>query len=128
MQITKEKLAVPALAVGLGLVFLAAQWVGGHPGDGFISLGIMVAMAALIALGAARSETIKAMRGDGRDERFAQIDMRATALAGFALIVAVLVAFAVEVARGHSGMPFAWLGAIAGVSYIVAIVAMTRRG
>lgn len=128
MRIPKQKLLVPSLAVFLGLAFLAAQWAGGHPGDGFVSLGIMVAFAALIAIGARRSETIKAMRGDGRDERFRQIDVRATALAGFALIVAVLIGFAVELARGNDGEPFTWLAALAGVTYMVAMVSLTRRG
>lgn len=55
------------------------------------------------------------------------MDMRATAFAGFALITAVIVAFVVEVAQGHSGEPYDWLGAIAGCAYVLAIVVLRLR-
>jgi presenilin-like A22 family membrane protease len=34
----------------------------------------------------------------------------------------------VEVARGHSGSPYASLGAIAGLAYILAVALFRRRG
>lgn len=88
--------------------------------SGLIALGIMAALGLFVAV-AGRSETVRGLRGDGRDERFAQIDLRTTAATGLVLITAVIVAFLVEVARGHSGTPYTWLGALAGVTYIVAI-------
>ena len=69
----------------------------------------MVAFGALILFDG-RSETIRGLRGDGRDERFRQIDVVATAIAGTVVITAIIVAFLVEVARGHDGSPYAWLG------------------
>jgi len=77
---------------------------------------------------AGRSETIRGLRGDGRDERFAQIDLRATAITGLVLITVVIVAFFVEVARGHSGNPYMWLGALAGLTYVLAVVFLRWRG
>jgi hypothetical protein len=127
MHVTSSKWIAPLVAVGLGIVVFVAQWVGGDPGSGLVSLAIMTAFAALILLGG-RSETIRGLRGDGRDERFRQIDIHATALAGLAVIIAILVAFVVELARGHSGSPYAWLGAIAGLTYLVAIVVFRIRG
>jgi hypothetical protein len=115
------------LAVALGLVVFAAQWVGGDPGSGLVSLGIMCAFGALILFGG-RSETIRGLRGDGRDERFRMMDIHATALAGLAVILAIIVAFIVELAKGHSGSPYAWLAAIGGVTYLVAIVIFRIRG
>jgi hypothetical protein len=44
------------------------------------------------------------------------------------VIVAVIIAFMVELARGGDGMPYAWLGAIAGGSYIIAVVVQRVRG
>ncbi len=105
---------------------LGAQWVGGQPGSGVESLGIMTAFGALILFGG-RSETIPGLRGDGRNERFAIIDLKATAAAGLTLITAVIIAFLLEVARGHSGNPYAWLGAIAGLAYVIAIAVLRRR-
>jgi hypothetical protein len=127
MEITKSKWFLPLFAVALGAVMLAAQWIGGHPGSGVTSLAIMVAFGALILFGG-RSETIKGLRGDGRDERFRQIDIHATAFAGTAVILAVIIAFVVEVARGHDGTPFTWLGAIGGLAYLAAVLAMRIRG
>jgi hypothetical protein len=86
----------------------------------------MTAFGALILLGG-RSDTIRGLRGDGRDERFRKIDVAATAVAGLAVITAIIVAFVVEVARGNDGSPYSWLGAIAGVSYIAAILVFRFR-
>jgi len=69
-----------------------------------------------------------ALRGDGRDERFRQIDVVATAIAGLVVITAIIVAFLVEVARGHDGSPYAWLGAIGGIAYLIAIAVLRFRG
>ena len=84
------------------------------------------AFGALILLGG-RSETVRGLRGDGRDERFRQIDLAATALAGIVLITVIIGAFLVEVARGQDGSPYAALGAVAGVAYLVAVVALRLR-
>ena len=127
MRVTRSKWFVPLLSVALGIVVFAAQWIGGDPGSGLESLGIMAGFGALILLGG-RSETIRGLRGDGRDERFRMIDIHATALAGLAVILAIIVAFIVELAKGHNGNPYGWLGAIGGLTYLVAIVIFRIRG
>jgi hypothetical protein len=127
MRLAKSKWFVPLLSVALGVVVFAAQWIGGDPGSGLVSLAIMVGFGALILLGG-RSETIRGLRGDGRDERFRMIDIHATALAGLAVILAVIVAFVIELAKGHSGNPYGWLGAIGGFTYLVAIIVFRIRG
>ncbi len=43
-------------------------------------------------------------------------------MAGLVVIIAIIVAFVVALARGESGAPYDWLGAIAGLSYLAAIV------
>ena len=127
MRVTRSKWFVPMLSVALGIVVFAAQWIGGDPVSGLESLGIMAGFGALILLGG-RSETIRGLRGDGRDERFRMIDIHATALAGLAVILAIIVAFIVELAKGHNGNPYGWLGAIGGLTYLVAIVVFRIRG
>jgi hypothetical protein len=127
MRIASSKWFVPLLAVALGLIVFGAQSVGGDPGGGLVSLAIMTGFAVLILLGG-RSETIRGLRGDGRDERFRQIDIHATALAGLAVITSIIVAVVIELARGHSGSPYSWLGAIAGLTYVVAIIVLRIRG
>lgn len=83
----------------------------------------MLAFGAVLLFGG-RSETIRGLRGDGRDERFRQIDINATAFAG----VVVIVAFVIKLARGRSGAPYTWLGAIAGIAYVIAIAVLRGRG
>jgi drug/metabolite transporter (DMT)-like permease len=117
---------LPLFALGMGGVLFGAQAIGGHPGSGLASLGIM-AFAGAVFLFGGRSETIRGLRGDGRDERFQRIDIHATAFSGTVVIVAVIVGFVVELARGHNGNPFTWLGAIGGVAYLAAVIAMRLR-
>ena len=91
----------PVLCVALGVVGGTAQWLGGNRGDAFISFGLMAAIAAVFALGG-RNETIRMLRGDGRDERWALIDVRATALAGMVVIFILMGAAFWEMAHGRT--------------------------
>jgi hypothetical protein len=127
MRVTKSKWFLPLFAVALGVVVFVAQWIGGDPVSGLESLAILTAFGAVFLFGG-RSETIRGLRGDGRDERFRQMDIHATALAGLAVIFAVIIAFIVELAQGHSGSPYGWLGAIGGLTYVIAIVVFRIRG
>jgi drug/metabolite transporter (DMT)-like permease len=126
-DVMHSKWTIPGFSVAMGVVLLGANFVGHQLVLGIWSLGIMAVFGAAVLLGG-RSETVRGLRGDGRDERFAMLDLQATALAGLALIGAVIVAFIVEVARGHSGEPYDWLGAIAGLAYIAAVIVLRVRG
>jgi hypothetical protein len=125
--IMRSKWFLPLFSLGLGVVVLAVSWVGGSLGSGLISLAILAGFGLFILL-AGRSETIRGLRGDGRDERFAQIDLRATAVAGLVLIVTLIVAGLTEIAQGHSGSPYTWLCAIGGLSYALAVAFFRWRG
>ena len=125
--IMRSKWFLPLFSLGLGVVVLAASWVGGSLSSGLISLAIIAGFGLFILL-AGRSETIRGLRGDGRDERFAQIDLQATAVAGLVLIITLIVAWLVEIAQGHSGSPFTWLCAIGGLSYLLAVAFFRWRG
>jgi hypothetical protein len=118
---------MPGLCLFFGGVMFLASWLGGHLATGLIELTVMACFGLFIAL-AGRSETIRGLRGDGRDERFALMDLRATAVTGQVLIVAVITGWLVEIARGHSGSPFDWLGVIGGLTYALAVAAFRWRG
>jgi hypothetical protein len=124
---TRSRWFLPLFSAGLGIVTLVAAWVGGQLATGIIGLGIMTGFGLLILL-TGRSETVRGLRGDGRDERFAQIDLRATAAAGLVLIVTLIVSWLAEIARGHSGSPYDWLCAIGGLAYLLAIALFRWRG
>ncbi len=124
---TRSRWLLPLFSAGMGIVTLAAAWAGGQPVTGIIALGVMTGFGLLVLL-AGRSETVRGLRGDGRDERFAQIDLRATAATGLVLIIALIVGWLTEIARGHSGRPYDWLCAIGGLAYLLAIALLRWRG
>src|SRR5947209_9590388 len=123
----KSRWFLAAFAVFLGGLMFAAQAIGGHPGSGLVSFAILAFTGGLVLFGG-RSETIHGLRGDMRDERFQRIDIHATAIAGTVVMTAIIVAFLVEMARRHDGNPYGWLGAIGGISYLAAVIAMRLRG
>jgi hypothetical protein len=118
-----------ALATGpaIGIVYLIGFLLGGKPRDGVIALAIMVGLTGAMLLVARHSETVRGLI-DRRDERIASIDLRATAVTALAMIVAVLVGFVVNVARGGTGWPYSVIGAIGGVAYVAAVVLFRVTG
>ena len=118
---------MPLFCVGLGVAVFAASWLGGQLGSGVFALAVMTGFGLFLLLVTGRSETIRGLTIKG-DERFAQIDLKATALAGLALITALIVAWLVQVAQGHSGSPYTWLAAIGGLSYLLAVAFFRWRG
>jgi len=125
--VARSKWFLPLFCLGLGVVVLVASWLGGQLGAGVYGLAVLAIFGLVLLLLTGRSETIRGLTV-GRDERFAQIDLRATAVTGLVLIITVIVAWLVEIARGHSGNPYGWLGAIGGLAYILAVAFFRWRG
>jgi hypothetical protein len=123
---TRTSWFLPVFSGALGVACLAAFWIGGEPGTGLWSLGVMLALALVFAVGG-RFDLIRGLRGDGRDEYWARIDVHATALAGIVVICAVIVMCLWEWAHGRDGSPYAQLGAIGGVAYVLAIAGLRLR-
>jgi hypothetical protein len=110
-----------------GAVVVAAELIGGEStGQVIFAVALFGGIALLLGFGG-RSESIRAFRGDLRDERLDTIQLRSQALAGQLVILAVVVAFLVELARGNSGAPYDWLAAVGGLTYLGAYVYGTRR-
>ena len=118
---------MPAFSLALGVIVFAAFALGGNAGDGAISAAVFVVLAAVFALGT-RSDTLQGLGGPGRDERWAMIDLRATAVAGLVTITAVIAAWLWEIAHGRDGSPYTQLAAVGGVAYIVAVAVLRWRG
>lgn len=122
----KTKWYVPGVSLVLGLAMLAAFWAGDRPGDGLFALGVMGALG-LVALVGGRSDLIRGLRGDGRDEYWERIDVDATALTGHVLIAAIIGMCLWEWAHGRDGMPYAALGAVGGVGYVLSLALLRWR-
>jgi hypothetical protein len=120
------KWVLPAFCVALGLGCLAAFWAGGNRNQGLFSLAVLAGLGLAFALGG-RSETIRGLRGDGRDEYWESLDLTATALAGLVLIGAVIAMCFWEWGHGRDGSPYSQLAAITGVAYIVILVVLRLR-
>jgi hypothetical protein len=117
---------MPSFCLLLGGLVLAANWIGGDLGTGLRSSALFVVLAAVF-LFARRSETLQGLGGPGRDERWAMIDLRATAFAGGAVIVVVAGAWLWELSQGEDGNPYTWIMATGGLAYIVAVVVARLR-
>ena len=115
---------VTTLAVGA--VVAAAFAIGGDMADGARALATFAVLAALFTIGR-RSETLQGIGGAGRDERWAMIDLRATAFAGMVVITAVLGAWLFEIASGEDGAPYGQLGAIGALGYVLALGVLRWR-
>lgn len=117
---------MPGLALLGGGAYFVATWIGGNPALGAGMLAIVAAYAALLLLGD-RVEILRALRGQFDDERYQSFDLRATAYAGVATILALFGGFLYELARGEGGWPYSMLLGVAGVSYVVSLVWLRWR-
>ena len=117
----------PLTCLGFGIVLLLVSWLGGQLGEGLISLAVLAAFGLLLVLVAGRSETVRGLTFR-RDERFAQIDLRATAVSGLVVLLTLVVAWLVATARGQNGHPYDWLLAVGGLAYLLAVAFLRWRG
>jgi hypothetical protein len=91
------------------------------------SLGVMVVFCVIIALVGFRSETVRGLL-DHRDERITAIDLRATAAAALAMIIAVLIGFVIQVAQGRNADAYEVIGVVGGLAYVAAVGYFRIRG
>jgi hypothetical protein len=122
----RSRYFMPLFSLFMGALVFAAFAIGGNVTDGLYSIPLFVGLAALFFF-ARRSETIQGLGGPGRDERWALIDLSATAAAGAVLILVVIGCWLYEIANGRDGSPYGQLGAIAGLAYIVAVAFLKFR-
>ena len=71
---------------------------------------------------------VRGLRGDGRDEYWEGVDRRATLFAGIVAMTLVIGMCLWEWAHGRDGSPYVQLGAVCGLSYVVALVVIRIRG
>jgi hypothetical protein len=120
--------ALPVFALALGLVLAGALWISDQPGSWFV-IGLFAAYAVVLYAFSPRSEVIALMNGEARDERQRSINERATAFTGNALVCVLVGGFLVTTAIGSDlALVFSLLCAFGGVTWLTALVVLTRRG
>ncbi len=122
----RSRWSMPLFSLGLGALILAALWVGGDPGGGARGFAVMAVLAAVFLFGS-RSETLSGLGGPGRDERWAMIDLRATAASGMVVLTVLLGAWLYELASGEDGSPYGQVLTVGGVAYLVAVLVLRLR-
>jgi Predicted membrane protein (DUF2178) len=120
--------ALPVFSLVLGLVLAGALWISDQPGSWFV-IGLFTAYAVFLYAFSPRSEVIALMNGEVRDERQRSINEKATAFTGNALIWVLVGAFLVTTVAGSDlALVFSLLCAFAGLTWLTALVVLTRRG
>jgi hypothetical protein len=113
-----------ALAV---VVFFVARMGGASWALAAALAAVMVVFGLVLLLGR-RSEVISTIARPNEDERSFRVHLFASAVAGNVMAVVIVVAFLVEMARGDlNPRPWAWLGAVFGVTYIGGLIWAVRR-
>ena len=123
----RSRYFMPLFTLFLGALVFTAFAIGGDLTNGLFAIPLFVGIAAVFFF-ARRNETIQGLGGPGRDERWAMIDLTATAATGAVLIAVVIGCWLVEIAKGHDGSPYGQLGAIAGLAYILTVAILRKRG
>jgi hypothetical protein len=118
--------AVPGAAVVIGLAYLGAGVLGDDLSFGIFGLVLMTALGVAFMVASRWSETAAGLR-NRTDERINHIDQSASLVAGMTVLLAVLAMFVVEIAQGQDGSPYYQLGAVGGVTYLVAFVWLRFR-
>jgi hypothetical protein len=110
----------------LGVLFFAANVIGGDLGWGLVSLGLFVVFAAVFYFGGG-NETIGGLAAPGRDERWAMINERARAFAGTVVILILIGAWLVEIANGEDGLPYSLVMAGGVIAFFAAALWLRFR-
>lgn len=115
------------LVVG-GAAVAGATWAAGNLAWAIAVMAAYVVLAAGAYLWAGRAGDIAALlRGSG-DERQRGLDRDATAFTALVLIVAALAGALVSIGRSGNPGVYGAFCVIAGTSYVVALLALQRRG
>jgi hypothetical protein len=126
VRTTSTRWGVPLLCLFLGVAYMVVFWLSGNPVAGIGPFAIMVLYGMLLFFGG-RSDLLRVLRGQPPDERYATLNLRATAFAGLATICAVLGLGFYEISQGRYDTPYAFIGAIAAVAYVGSLLVLGRR-
>lgn len=125
---TTKRWFFPVFCLLLGLLMGVPVMARGEVVFGLALVGIMAGYATFLLLTRKRSETTAMLSGELGDERRRLNELRARGATANVLSMVVVGGFFVQIWRGEDSMPFALLGAVGGVAYVVTLVYFSRRG
>ena len=111
------------------VIFFVANWLG-HVGLG-LSLMLAAVMVAysVILLVFRSSSTVEAIAQPNRDERTFTIHLKSSAASLSVVSIVVVGAFLADLAHGHTEItPWVTMGAVTGLSYLLAAIFFSVRG
>jgi hypothetical protein len=118
--------ATATLLVGGGALSIGA-WVGGEPYLALMLAVFYLVTGAIAYLWAGGGGDVAALLRASGDERQRQIDVRATVVAAYAMMLFCVGGAVLDLARGGTGNPWALILAVGGVTYAAALLALRRR-
>lgn len=118
----------PVIGVLAGVVYFVIFMVWDELWMAVFGLAVMWIYSALLVFGSRRSETVALMRGEAKDERHRQINLRASSFTLNVMVVVMVGALLYELSRGHSGQPWTWLAAVFALAYGGSTAFYARRG
>jgi len=119
---------LPLFCLALGVLLAGAMALGGQPG-GWAVLVLFAAYGGFLYLFSPRSEVVGLMSGEARDERQRSINDKASAATCMVLVWVLVLGFLVTTALGSDlAVVFSSLSAFAGLTWMTALVVLTRRG
>jgi len=119
----------PGAAFVLAVVIFAVALLG-HVGVGLALLmaGVMAAYGVVLLV-ARRWDFIGVLAAPGQDERAWTAHMRAAAAAGQVMAAVIVINFLWDVLHGNvDHSQWSWLGAVFGLTYLLALLVVVRRG
>lgn len=119
---------VPIVGFVLGiLIALSLLGRDATPAQAAIAFAISAGYALVLRALQSRSDVASLLSGMPRDERWNWINLRALSFSAQVLAVAIVGAFLVAQFGEADATPYAWLGALFGVTYLGGIVWYRQR-
>jgi hypothetical protein len=113
--------------LALAAAFIGVLWAADGIAAAVPAAALLLGLIALLHFGRRRSGTLEVMSGVG-DERTRTLYTQAVAFTGNVMIAVLLGWWLVTVALGDPNETLSALGAVAGVTFVLAIVVLARRG
>ncbi len=123
MTTNMSRWLVPIVGFILGLLIAAAELGrNASPAQAIIAFGVVAGYAIALRVLQSRSDLASLLSGLPRDERWASINLRALSLAAQVVAVVLVLAFLATEFAGGDAWPYAWVGAVFGVTYLGGLV------